>query len=255
MNFAEGKGPRQVKKTWPLGQFVTIYGNDGTPGTVNPPATPYTAVQGTVNISGQTWAGGQIGSIVPGLNLNVNGAGNVDVSFVCSPGSNETVQDVQNTGYTLNTDPNFVGVATVWMQGTSNRLWDNDDPASAHWITIPNTTTTVTGGNVSVSVSPTGTPLPIYNAYRLVGSGTTTATGIINWSIAGMFTDFSAMRVGFNALDANGGIGQMQIQGPTNYTISGGQYVDNDATASGVWEYAGPNSPYAATNNNADYYG
>jgi len=114
---------------------------------------------------------------------------------------------------------------------------------------------TVTGGNVSVSVSPTGTPLPIYNAYRLVGSGTTTATGIINWSIAGMFTDFSAMRVGFNALDANGGIGQMQIQGPTNYTISGGQYVDNDATASGVWEYAGPNSPYAATNNNADYYG
>jgi hypothetical protein len=257
MNFAEGKGPKQVKKPYVLGQFVTIYGNDGTPGTVNPPATPYTAVQGTANVSGQSWAGGQVGSVVPGLNLNVNGNGATDIGFPCSPGSNETVQDVQNAGYTLNTDPKFVGSANVWLQGTSNRYWDNDNIASitsTHWVNITGASGTISGGNAVLSVSPTGTPWPIYNAYRVVASGAT-ASGIINWSIAGMFTDFSAQRIGFNALDANGGLGQLQLQEPKNYTISGGQYVDNDSTASGTWEYSNLSTPYSPIKNNADFYG
>ena len=253
MNFAEGKGPKQTKKPYVLGQFVTVYGNDGTPGTVNPPAVPYPAVQGAINASGQTWAGAQVGSAVPGLNLNVNGNANLDISFVCSPGANESVQDLQNAGFTIYTDPNFSGTATVWFQGTANRYWDNDDQVSNHWNTIANTTVTVTGGNVSVAVSPTGTPWPIYNAYRLVATGT--GIGIINWAIAGMFVDYSAMRMGFNALDANGGLGQMQIQSPANYTISGGQYVDNESTASGTWEYSNLNPPFSQISKNANYFG
>ena len=257
MNFAEGKGPKQVKKPYILGTFQTIYGNDGIPANGAPTFTgsAYTAVQGAMTASGQTWAGGVVGSVVPGLNINVNGNGATDVSFVCSPGANESVQDLQNAGFTLNTDPYFAGSALVQMQGTANRMWDPDDYADKQiWVNIAGASGTISGGNSVLSVSPTGTPWPIYNAYRLIASGTT-ATVIINWAIAGMFTDISAMRIGFNANDANGNIGQMSIQGPTNYTISGGQYVDNDTVSSGTWEYAGPNAPYSATKNTVDYYG
>lgn len=257
MNFAEGKGPKQVKQPYVLGQFVTVYGNDGTPGALNPAAVAYSAVQGALTASGQTWAGGQVGSVVPGLNINVNGNGATDVGYVCSPGSNESVQDLQNAGYTLSTDVLFSGSVSVSLQGTANRMWDPDDYNSTHWNTISGMTTTITGGNFnvySVSASVTGTVLPVYNAYRLIASGTT-ATGIINWSIAGMFTDMSAMRIGFNSGDANGNLGQMNIQNPNNYTVQSGQYADNEALPSGTWEYAGTNAPYSQTKNNANYYG
>jgi len=255
MNFAEGKGPKQQKKPYVLGQFVTVYGGDGAPtGTPNPPAVPYSPVQGTMNVSGQTWAGGIVGAAVPGLNLNVNGNGATDISFVCSPGSSESIQDLQNAGYTINADPFFTGTANVFLQGTASRMWDPDDYPSNLWNTISGASGTITGGNASISVSPTGTPWPIYNAYRIVASGAT-ATGILNWSIAGMFTDYSAMRIGFNAGDANGNIGQISIQNPTNYTVQSGQYNDNDTVASGTWEYAGTNVPFSQTKNSADYYG
>ena len=256
MNFAEGRGPKQVKKPYVLGNFQTIYAYDGVGGgAATFSGNQYTAVQGSNTVSGQTWAGGIVGSVVPGLNINVNGNGTVDISFVCSPGANESVQDTQNAGYTLNTDPNFQGgPVTVWLQGTANRMWDNDDASSSHWVNITGASGTISGAMSSVSVSPTGTPWPIYNAYRLVASGAT-SSGIVNWAIAGMFTDFSAQRVGSNAADANGNIGQMSIQAPTNYTISGGNYTDNDATPSNVWEYAGPNAPYTAVKNDVDFYG
>ena len=253
MNFAEGKGPKQVKKPYILGKFNTIYGNDGAPG-ITVSGNSYTATQGSMTASGQTWAGGIPGSNVPGLNINVNGNGSTDVGFVCSPGSNESIQDLQNAGYTLNTDPLFTGSALVQLQGTSSRMWDPDDYTSSFWINIAGASGTITGGNSTLAVSPTGTPWPIYNAYRLVASGAT-ATGIINWAIAGMFTDISAMRIGSNSADANGNIGQMSIQNPTNYTISGGGYVDNDTVSSGTWEYAGPAEPFTAIHNNANYVG
>ena len=40
MNFAEGKGPKQVKRAWPLGKFVTLYGN-GVQSNVNPAPVSY----------------------------------------------------------------------------------------------------------------------------------------------------------------------------------------------------------------------
>ena len=255
MNFAEGKGPKQQKKPYVMGQFVTIYGNDGAPtGAANPPATPYTATQGPISsASGRTWSGGIVGSVVPGLNINVNGNGSTDVSFVVSPGSNESVQDLQNAGFTLNSDPFFVGSVTVTLQGSPNRMWDPDDYVSTLWTTIVGASGTISGGNAMLAVSPTGTPWPIYNAYRLVATGTA-ATGIVNWAIAGMFTDLSAMRVGFNSGDANGNIGQLSIQAPTNYTIvSGGYYYDNESVPSGTWEYAGTDVPFVPIKNNVDY--
>lgn len=252
MNFAEGKGPKQSKKPYVLGQFVTIYGNDGTPGTVNPPAVPYTAV-----ISGNpnnglpwTWAGGTVGSISPGLNINVNGNGSTDVSSICAPGSSETVTDAAASSVILYTEAGWSGTCVVNFQGTANRLWDNDDPVATQFVTIGSVTVSGTGVN-TFTISPSGT-FPIYNAYRLTASGAT-ASGIIDWSIAGMFVDLSAMRVGSNASDANGNIGQMSIQAPRNYTISGGQYSENEGAVG--WEYAPGVTPYAAIKNDTDYYG
>lgn len=250
MNFAEGKGPKQVKKPYVLGQFTTIYGNDGTPGTINPANPPYSPVLSGNPTNGYpwSWSGGTVGSLVPGLNLNVNGNGSTDVSLVCAPGANETVTDAAATAVTLFTEVGWSGTCTVNLQGTANRMWDNDDPSSAHWVTISGVTVSGTGVN-TFTISPS-TIFPIYNAYRLTASGAT-ASGIIDWSIAGMFVDLSAMRIGSNASDANGNIGQMSIQAPTNYTISGGQYSEPE-NATG-WEYQTGIPPYAATANNSDY--
>jgi hypothetical protein len=182
--------------------------------------------------------------------LNVNGNGSTDVGFVCSPGTNESITDIQVPAATLFTEIGWSGSATVTLQGTANRMWDNDDPASAHWVNIASTTVSGTGlGTFTISTS--GTSMPIYNAYRLTASGAT-ASGIIDWSLAGMFADLSAMRIGFNSADANGNIGQMSIQGPTNYTIVSGQYNDDNVAVSG-WEYQTGVPPYAATANNSDY--
>jgi hypothetical protein len=79
-------------------------------------------------------------------------------------------------------------------------------------------------------------------AYRVTASG---GTGIIDWAIPGLFIDLNANGVGNNASDANGNIGQMSIQDPVSYTISGGQIT---STVNGT-------PPYAATRNNSDYIG
>jgi hypothetical protein len=105
MNIAEGKGPKQTKKTWPLGQFVTNYGNDGTPGALNVPAVAY-GQQITSSGVGYMTANGNIGyaqpgSLNPGLNLNVNGNGAVDVGFICAPDSQTTLQDIQSVTVVL----------------------------------------------------------------------------------------------------------------------------------------------------------
>jgi len=250
MNFAEGKGPKQAKKPYVMGQFVTIYGQDGAPGGLNAPNPPYSAV-----ISGNpgnalpwSWEGGNPGSAVPGLNLNVNGNGATDISFVCSPGSTESVQDLQSAGVTLFTEIGWSGTCTVTFQGSSSRAWDNYDYTSASWNNISSTTVNGTGFG-TFTITPSGGVL--YNSYRLIASGTT-ASGIIDWSIAGMFTDYSAMRIGSNSGDANGNLGQMSIQAPTNYTVQSGKY----STVSGTgWPYSPGLVPNAATKNDADYQG
>jgi hypothetical protein len=242
MNFAEGKGPKQVKKPYVLGNFQTIYANDGVPGgAVAFSGSAYSVVQGANTVSGQTWTGGIVASVVPGLNLNVNGNGSTDVGFVCSPGSNESIQDIQSPWVSISSDVNFSGNCNVWIQGTSNRYLNGTVYSGSNWITI--TGTTISGANATATITTSGAA-PIYNAYRLIASGST-ASGIINWAIAGMFTDFSAMGVGNNASDANGNIGQMSIQGPRYLTISGGAIT---STTNG-------SVPYAATKNDVDYYG
>jgi hypothetical protein len=85
--------------------------------------------------------------------------------------------------------------------------------------------TTVSSGLVTYNISPSGS-LPVFNAYRLIISGTT-ASGIVDWAITGMFTDFSAMGIGSNATDANGGIGQLNLANPRVITISGGNYTES----------------------------
>jgi len=249
MNFAEGKGPKQVKANYyPTGQFVTVYGVDGAPtGNPNIASPAYPAVQGSTSISGQSWRGGMVGSLAPGLNINVNGNGATDISLVCSPGSNESVQDIGSTGVTLSTDGYFTGSGTVTVQGTSNRYLDNDDYTASHWTTI--TGTTVSGANNTYTLSLSPGTFPIYNAYRLVASGFSSCSGIVNWAIAGMFLDISAMRVGVNAVDANGNIGQMSIQAPRNITISGGAESDIEGSV----EYAYLNVPYENVKANRDY--
>lgn len=243
MNFAEGKGPKQVKKPYVLGQFATIYGNDGIGANGAPTfsGSAYTSAVGTTTASGTQWTGGLVGSVVPGLNINVNGNGVTDVGFVCSPGSNESVQDTQYPWVTLNSDANYSGTTTVTLQGTSNRYLNQTVYSGANWVGLASTT--ITGANAVATITGNGT-LPIYNAYRLVASGAT-ATGIISWAIAGMFTDFSAMGIGNNASDANGNIGQLSVQGPRYLTIQSGQ----------ITNVTNGTPPYAATKNNVDYYG
>ena len=212
MNFAEGRGPKQTKKTWPLGQFVTIYGN-GSSSNVNPASVPYP------NVASGGWNGGVVGSIVPGLCINSSSL--TDVGFVCSPGSNESVQDLQNVGVTLFPNTGFTGSGIVTLQGASNRYLNNTVFSGNNWINLGSVT--VSGGNGTFTISASGT-FPLYNAYRLVISGYSTASGIVDWAIAGLFTDLSAMGIGQESTWANGSLGQLPQNGDNDIiSISGGQ--------------------------------
>jgi len=247
MQAAEGKGPKQSKTAnfYPLGQFKTVYGNDGTPGTVNVANPPYTAIVGTTNISGTQWNGGLTGSVVPGLNLNVNGNGATDVGFVCSPGPNTSLQDMETLYATVWLTTTFTGTVTLTLQGSNNRFQDATVYNSASWNNLVSITVTgtSTGQTFTINNTSSGVENPKM-AYRLVASGAT-ASGIIDWAIPGLFVDYYAMQVGSNSADANGNIGQMSIQGPRYLTISGGQVT---STTNGP-------VPYAANNNNRDYIG
>jgi len=243
MQAAEGKGPKQTKKPYVLGQFVTIYGNDGTPGTLNPANPPYTSVVGTTNVSGTKWSGGMVGSLVPGLNLNVNGNGATDVGFVCSPDPSITPTDMETLFVDLWLEAGFSGTCFIQLQGSNNRSYQNTDYNSPAWITVLTGTVTSTSGNQTFTLNNVAATAEFpKSAYRITASG---GTGIIDWTIPGLFTDLSAMGIGSNASDANGNIGQESIQAPVNYTILSGKIT---STVNGT-------PPYAATRNNSDYIG
>jgi len=254
MNIAEGKGPKQQKKTWPLGQFVTNYGNDGTPGALNVPAVAY-GQQITSSGVGYMTANGNIGyaqpgSLNPGLNLNVNGNGAVDVGFTCAPDSQTTLQDIQSVTVVLTAESGWSGTSTVKLQGTFDRYTPNaylnnasalsGSYASTNWTTIATGTVTSAATNVLISV-PIASGF-FYNAYRLTASG---GTGIIDWTVPGMFLDLSATGIGQEATWVQGSIGQPNIADVDIITISGGS-----TTA-----YSEGNVPYASIDNNHDYYG
>jgi len=251
MNIAEGKGPKQTKKTWPLGKFVTNYGNDGTPGSVYPPAVAYGQQFTSSGVGYMTTSGNiayaQPGSVNPGLNLNVNGNGAVDVSIICAPDSSVSLQDIQSITALLNAESGWTGTATVRLQGTYDRYTPNAYyPSSASLYNSTNWATLATA-TIAAASTPTLISIPItdglfYNAYRLTASG---GTGIIDWTIPGMFLDLSAMQVGQEATWVNGGIGQPNIADSDVLTISSG-------SVTGYNEIATPN---ASINNNHDYIG
>jgi len=193
MQSAEGKGPKQVKKPYVLGQFVTNYGNDGTPGNLNPPSSPYTPVVGSSTISGTTWNGGLVGSAVPGLNINVNNNGATDVGYVCSPEPLITLADMETVYADLWVNATFSGVCTIKLQGSNNRFQGTTDYNSSAWTTL--LTTTITGTGVGQSIIMNNTSSGVENprlAYRLIASGAT-ASGIIDWAIPGFFVDYFAI--------------------------------------------------------------
>ena len=228
MNFAEGKGPKQAKTPYVLGQFVTLYGN-GSASNVNPAPVPYP--------TSPVISGNVPGSLVPGL---VVVSGGTDVGYVCTPDSTTSIQDIECTGAVLTAETAWSGSCVVRLQGTGNRYGGLNVYSSTNWHTLGSVT--VTSANVPYVISLAGVSGSLYNAYRLTASG---GNGIIDWSLGGMFTDLSAMGVGKNATAANGGIGQMNIANPQNISISGGAIVS---------EIDGP-TPYSNTNADHTYIG
>ena len=236
MNFAEGKGPKQVKTPYVLGQFVTVYGN-GDVSNVNSASPPY-PVAGVVS-------GNVAGSLSPGLNLNVNGNGATDISSICALSPTISLQDVETVYVDFWVNATFSGTCTLALQGTNNRYQGATSYSSTGW-------TTILTGTVTGSGSGSGQNFTLNNlagavefpklAYRIIASG---GTGIIDWALPDMFIDLNAMGTGNNADDVNGNIGQMAIQAPKNYTVSGGKYI---STPSG-------NTPFANTEANHTYIG
>ena len=251
MNIAEGKGPKQQKKTWPLGRFVTNY-NDGTPGTVYPPAVAYGQQFNTTSGVGYMTTSGNIayaqpGSLNPGLNLNVNGNGVLDVSYICAPDNNVSLQDVQSLTAVVSAETGWTGTATVSIQGTFDRFTPNayytsiaSSYGSSNWTTIA--TASVTTANTSVLIKVPVASGIFYNAYRVIASG---GTGIIDWTLPGMFLDLSAEQVGQESTWIDGGIGQYNANDVDIVTISGGA----------VTAYSEGNVPLSSVNNNHNYIG
>lgn len=238
MNVAEGKGPKQVKRTWATGQFVTIYGNDGAPtGVPNPAPVPYPPAYNSAGSVGYMTTSGAYayaipGSVNPGLNVASGTNGGFDVSPVLAPG-NESLQDLQSTVVALSTEVGFSGTSKVWLQGTLDRFTPNPyytsitgSFSSTNWVNIGSAT--ISGyGNGPVLISLASSSGYAYNAYRLVASG---GTGIIDWSVPGMFIDFSAQQIGQEAIWVNGNFGNTNIQDNDIITISGGAvtaYTEN----------------------------
>jgi len=219
--WAEGVGPKQVKKTWPLGQFVNLYWN----GTV-----PSGAILGGPNPSGTnigypaypTWSpyntpsGSIPGSLNPGL-CPVSGVNNnIDIGIICSFDSQTSIQDATYTAVTLQALSGWTGSSVVTLQGNVSRY------STSGWVAVIQTT--VSAAQTSYFMAQPQASGFVYNAYRLVASG---GTGIINWSITGCFLDISAAGIGSNALDANSSLGSLTISAPKIYTIISGVLVSN----------------------------
>jgi len=236
MNIAEGNGPKQVKRTWPTGQFVSIYGN-GSQANVNPAAVPYPAAfsggqVGAISGSSSTINYTSPGAMNPGLNLNVNGNAALDVSFICAPDAAVTLQDIQSITVALNAESGWSGTSAVALQGTYDRYTPNAYYTSISGLYNSTNWTTIVTGSVTTANSTVLLKVPVasgvfYNAYRIIASG---GTGIIDWTIPGMFLDLSAKQVGQEAIWANGNIGQANIQDNDVLMISGGAvagYTEN----------------------------
>ena len=254
MNIAEGKGPKQTKKTWPLGQFVTNYGGDGTPGSVYSPAVAYGQQINTTSGVGYMTTSGNIGyaqpgSLNPGLNLNVNGNGAVDVSFICAPDNNVSLQDVQSLTAVLSAETGWTGTAAVAIQGTFDRFTPNAYYTSNATLYNSTNWTTIVTGSVTAASVPVLLKVPVasgifYNVYRVAASGAT-ASGIIDWTLPGMFLYLSAQQIGQEATWVNGSIGQQNLNDVDSLTISGGT----------VTVYSERNVPYSSVDNNHNYFG
>jgi len=266
MNFAEGKGPKQTKKAYALGQFVTIYGNGTQTTNTLTGIGPNGQTAAVVTTTGQqntatlpyptTFSGGQVGypstsgttgyatpgSVNPGLNMVSNG---LDISLVCSPGAQESIQDIETLTATLSAETGYTSTTVVSLQGTQNRY----NPNAYLPVTVSgfnnNNWTTIASVTVSAANTPYLIKVPaasgiLYNAYRLIASG---GSGIIDWSIPGLFIDFSAQQIGQEATWANGNIAQATIQGGELLTISGG-VVTNEVALPGPYENIKANHDY-----------
>lgn len=219
--WAEGVGPKQVKKTWPLGQFVGLYNNGTVPsgiilGGVTPSGTgigypPY-PTQSQYN----TPPGSVPGSLSPGL-CPVSGTNNgIDTGTICSFDSQTSINDATYTAVTLQALSGWSGSSTVTLQGNQNRY------STSGWVAVLQTT--VAAAQTTYFMAQPQASGFVYNAYRLVASG---GTGIINWGITGCFLDLSAMGVGSNALDVNSSLGSLTISTPKIYSIVSGVLISN----------------------------
>ncbi len=219
--WAEGVGPKQVKATYPLGQFVNLYMNGTVPSGVilsGPNASgtgvgypPY-PVQSPYN----TPLGSVPGALSPGL-CPVSGVNNgVDIGMVCSFDSQTSINDATYTAVTLQALSGWNGTSTVTLQGNQNRY------SASGWTAVIQTT--VTAAQTTYFMAQPQASGYVYNAYRLVASG---GTGIINWSITGCFLDLSAAGIGSNALDMNSSLGSLTISAPKIYSIVSGVLVSD----------------------------
>jgi len=235
-SWAEGVGPKQVKKTWPLGQFVNLFWNGTVPsgailGGINPSGTnigypPY-PTQSPYN----TPSGSVPGSLSPGLGP-VSGINNgIDIGMVCSFDSQTSINDASYTAITLQALSGWNGSSVVTLQGNQSRY-----STSSGWVAVLQTT--VSAAQTTYFMAQPQASGFVYNAYRLVASG---GTGTINWSITGMFLDLSATGIGSNALDVNGSLGSLTISTPKIYSIVSGVFVSNPGPS------IIPNSPSNAT--------
>ena len=239
-DWAEGVGPKQVKRTWPLGNFVGLYANGTVPsgailGGINPSGTnigypPY-PTQSPYN----TPSGSVPGSLSPGLNpisgTNQWGYGpSIDVGMVCSFDSQTSINDATYTAVSLQALSGWTGSSVVTLQGNLNRY------STSGWVAVMQTT--VSAPLTTYFMAQPQSSGFAYNAYRLVASG---GTGIINWSITGCFLDLSAAGIGSNALDTNSSLGSLTISAPKIYSIVSGVFI------SSLGPTVIPNAPSQAT--------
>ena len=219
--WAAGVGPKQVKMSWGLGQFVNLYWNGNvpngailgglTPSGYNIGYPPY-PTQSPYN----TPVGSVPGSLSPGLNP-VSGTNNgIDIGTPCSFDSQTSINDATYTAVTLWATSGWSGPSTVVLQGNQNRY------STSGWVAVIQTT--VTQAETTYFMAQPQASGYVYNSYRLVASG---GTGVINWSITGCFLDLSAMGVGSNALDLNSSLGSLTISSPKIYSLVSGVLITN----------------------------
>ena len=286
---AEGKGPKQIKLQWPVGQFVTNYGNgnqtyntvtsigpnNSVGGTivsvpasnsVNPASVPYPQTT-TGSGSSRTWSQvpnatpGKPGGIAPGLNINVNGNGPAVTGYIVAPSPGTAITDIEaaNALISIDTSTTWSGTAIVTVQGTFDRLTGQTSYGSPNWVNITSGTITNAGGPPLTLPLSSGTygSYVLFNAYRLTASGTTTSTsGILNWSIPGCFVDISAMSPIFNShLSQQPGIGQLNLTDPRIISLASGLANSQGALGQSNQNNIDSGPGFSNPSNNTNYVG